>query len=84
MGSCFEKEEEMSRRTEFRNEVKTRLSDKEFVALQAFKALHGIDGDSAGLARIVRLHLFGAVGNLPANLTTFSADMAQGGTQVNA
>ncbi|MGN6589341.1 MAG: hypothetical protein ACTHKE_03515 [Sphingomicrobium sp.] len=74
----------MSRRTEARNEVKTRLSDREYEGMQAFKALHGIESDSAALARITSLLLFGTVGNLPANLIDRSASAAQFGTLVAA
>lgn len=74
----------MSRRTEYRNEVKTRLSDRTYEGMQAFKALHGIESDSAALARITDLMLFGTVGNLPANLIDRSANTAQNGTLVAA
>lgn len=74
----------MSRRTEARNEVKTRLSDREYEGMQAFKALHGIESDSAALARITSLLLFGTVGNLPANLIDRSAGAARLGTLVAA
>ena len=69
----------MKRRAEFRNEVKTRLTDEEYGAMQTFKALHGIESDSAALARITRLLLLGVVGTLPADLTGVSADLGQGG-----
>lgn len=74
----------MSRRTEYRNEVKTRLDDRTYEGMQAFKALHGIESDSAALARITSLMLFGTVGNLPANLLERSAISAQNGTMVAA
>ncbi|MFX1675177.1 hypothetical protein PWR63_23505 [Paraburkholderia sp. A2WS-5] len=74
----------MSRRTEYRNEVKTRLSDRAYEGMQAFKALHGIESDSAALARITDLLLFGTVGNLPVNLIERSANTSQNGTMVAA
>ena len=74
----------MSRRTEYRNEVKTRLSDRAYEGLQAFRALYGIGSDSAAMARITELLLFGMVGNLPANLTERIAGSAQKGTMVAA
>lgn len=74
----------MSRRTEYRNEVKTRLPDRAYDGMQAFKALYGIDSDSAALARIAELFLFGTVGNLPANLLARSADSARDGMKVSA
>ena len=74
----------MSRRTEYRNEVKTRLSDRAYQGLQAFKALQGIGSDSAALARITEILLFGTIGNLPLNLIECSAGTDQDGTMVAA
>jgi hypothetical protein len=74
----------MSRRGEYRNEVKTRLPDRTYDGLQAFKALHGIESDSAALCRLADLQLFGTVGNLPANLLERSAVSAQLGTMAAA
>ncbi|CAG9259566.1 conserved hypothetical protein [Burkholderia diffusa] len=71
-------------RAEYRNEVKTRLRDAAYEALQTWKALHGIDSDSAALARPTELMLFGAVGTLPAQLVAVSADMGQIGPRVRA
>jgi hypothetical protein len=69
----------MKKRAEYRNDVKTRLTDEEYEAMQTFKALHGIDSDSAALARIARLLLLGVVGTLPANLTGVSSISGQSG-----
>lgn len=74
----------MSRRTEYRNEVKTRLDDRTYEGMQAFKALNGIESDSAALARMASLMLFGTVGNLPVNLIDRSTNAAQNGTLVAA
>ncbi|MEX3555808.1 MAG: hypothetical protein VB131_04140 [Burkholderia gladioli] len=71
-------------RAEYRNEVKTRLRDAAYEALQTWKALHGIDSDSAALARLTELMLFGAVGTLPAQLVAVSAEMGQIGPRVRA
>ncbi|HDR9834687.1 hypothetical protein [Burkholderia multivorans] len=71
-------------RAEYRNEVKTRLRDVAYEALQTWKALHGIDSDSAALARLTELMLFGAVGTLPAQLVGVSAAVGQNGPQVRA
>ncbi|WP_131753569.1 hypothetical protein [Burkholderia vietnamiensis] len=74
----------MSKRAEYKNEVKTRLTDEEYDAKQTFKALHGIDSDAAALARITRLLLLGVVGTLPARLVGVSADVGQIGPRVRA
>lgn len=51
----------MSRRAEYRNEVKTRLRDEVYTRLQDFKQLHFIDSDSAALARLAEMLLCGIV-----------------------
>jgi hypothetical protein len=66
-------------RAAFRNEVKTRVEDPVYDGLQAFKSLHGIDSDSAAVARILKLFLFGTVGTLPANLIGLSVALSQQG-----
>ena len=67
----------MARRSEYRNEVKTRLPDRTYDAMQQYKALQGIESDSAALARIAELMLLGVVGNLPSNLLERSDEVAQ-------
>lgn len=51
----------MSRRAEYRNEVKTRLRDEVYVRLQNYKQLNFIDSDSAAIARLVEVLLCGIV-----------------------
>ena len=70
------------KRAEYRNEVKTRLDDTCYDALQMFKQLNGIESDSAALARIVKLSLFGVVGTLPTSYLNVSAEAAQMGTAI--
>ncbi|NIE67448.1 hypothetical protein [Burkholderia sp. Ax-1719] len=70
----------MSKRAPCRNEVKTRLADEEYDAMQTFKALHGIESDSAAMQRIARLFLLGVVGTLPGQLAGVSVGSAQMGT----
>ena len=70
------------KRAEYRNEVKTRLDDPCYEALQMFKQLNGIDSDSAALARIVKLSLFGVVGTLPTSYLTVSAEAARLGASI--
>lgn len=67
------------RRAQFRNEVKTRLPDRTYSGVQAFKRLHGIESDSAALCRLAELQLFGTVGNLPVNLLDVSVEAPQSG-----
>lgn len=74
----------MSRRTEYRNEVKTRVDDQTYDGLKAFMVLNGIDHDSVGVARVLKLFLFGSVGSFPANLLDRSAALSQYGTKETA
>lgn len=62
------------------NEVKTRLTDRAYDALQTFKQLHGIESDSAALSRITSLFLLGHVGTLPAQLVAGSVRVGAYGT----
>lgn len=71
----------MSRRAEYRNEVKTRLRDEVYTRLQDFKQLHFIDSDSAALARLVEMLLCGIV---PAQRVTVSDVQGQTGPQARA
>ncbi|MBU7436493.1 hypothetical protein [Paraburkholderia fungorum] len=74
----------MRRRSDCHNEVKTRLPDRTYEAMQQYKVLQGIDSDSAALARIAELMLLGVVGNLPSNLLDRIDEMAQSGTRMAA
>lgn len=74
----------MSRRTEYRNEIKIRIDDHTYDGLRAFMALNGIDYESTGAARALSLFLFGSVGTLPANLLDRSSSAARFGTEVAA
>lgn len=74
----------MTRRAEFRNEVKTRLRDRAYDALQLYKQVNGIESDSAALARVAEQHLLGAVGTLPVALANVSDDLGQSGPRVVA
>lgn len=49
----------MNKRAGFRNEVKTRLGDREYAALQLFKQMYHLDSDSSALARVVQICLLG-------------------------
>lgn len=74
----------MSRRAEYRNEVKTRLRDRVYDALQLYKQVHGIDSDSAALNRLTEVALFGHVGTLPAAIAGVSDEPGHIGPRVAA
>lgn len=68
------------RRAEYRNEVKSRLRDPTYQALQKYKLLFGIDSDSAALARIADQALLGVVGSIPDLVAAISDEAANVGT----
>ncbi|GAB3249088.1 hypothetical protein [Chitinimonas naiadis] len=68
-------------KAEYRNEAKTRLNDTTYDALQNYKALHGLQSDSAAMAHALERYLFGAVGSLPRALVDVSARPAKVGTE---
>jgi hypothetical protein len=70
------------KRSDCNNEVKTRLDDRSYEALQFYKNMHGIESDSAALARITKVSLFGAVGTLPLPYFECSADLGRIGTEI--
>jgi hypothetical protein len=74
----------MSRRTEYRNEIKIRIDDRTYDGLRAFMALNGIDYESVGASRALSLFLFGSVGTLPANLLDSSSTATRFGAEVVA
>ena len=51
----------MKKRAEYRTEVKTRLKDEVYERLQLYKQVYGIESDSAALARLAEIGLFGHV-----------------------
>lgn len=72
---------QMRKRAEYRNEVKSRLRDPTYQALQKYKALTGIDSDSAALARLADQALLGVVGSIPELLVDVSDHVAVIGTK---
>ncbi|OBU84569.1 hypothetical protein [Chromobacterium subtsugae] len=56
----------MSRkRADRKNHVKSSLTDRTYDAMQRYMELHGIDTESAAVARILDLALLGMVGSIP-------------------
>lgn len=70
----------MSRlRATAKNEVKTRLEDDEYEALQVFRDQYGYDSDSQALKRAVRMLLLGVVGIMPGVAIGVSANSGHSG-----
>lgn len=55
-------------KTEYRNEVKSRLRDRTFEAMQRYMQIHGVS-ESRAIADLADIALFGFDGTLPALLT---------------
>ncbi|SDV49226.1 hypothetical protein [Chitinasiproducens palmae] len=72
----------MTARAKHRNEVKTRLKDSTYDAMQIYKEVYGIESDSAALARLADVMLLGVVGILPGAVTGVSANSSQNVPQV--
>lgn len=49
-------------RTEFRNELKTRVPDPVYDGVKAFQAENGIDSESRAISKLLEIALFGTVG----------------------
>ncbi|AJY62658.1 hypothetical protein ACVCIC_04775 [Burkholderia glumae] len=68
---------QLKRRAEFRKEVKATMPERTYEAWLAWKALVGIDSDSAAICRMADLFLLGAVGTLPAQLVGVIVEVSQ-------
>jgi hypothetical protein len=67
----------VTRRANYRNEVKTRLDDRTYDALLRYQALHGSESISSAAARALGTALLGVIGILPADISGVSADVSQ-------
>lgn len=71
-------------KTEYRNELKTRVPDPVFEGVKAFQAENGIDSESRAISKLLEIALFGTVGILPADHLHGSHGMAQSGPLMHA
>lgn len=71
-------------RTEFRNEMKTRVPDRVYEGVRRFREDHQIDSESRAISQLLELALFGTVGSVPMALGDFSPEMGQSGTKTHA
>ena len=58
-------------RTEFRNELKTRVPDPVYDGVKAFQAENGIDSESRAISKLLEIALFGTVGTMPITLSCY-------------
>lgn len=71
----------MSRRAEYRNELKTRVRDEVYVRLKDFQKLNYIDSESQAVARLLEMLLCGIV---PASHKGVSGEIDQPGPRETA
>lgn len=74
----------MTRRAEYREEIKTRMRPAVATALRKFKSLNGFDSDSAALNRVAELFLLGVIGTLPEDDLGVSAEVGHPGPRSHA
>lgn len=56
-------------KTEFRNEMKTRVSDRVYESVQRYMRVNRCASEARAISDLLELALFGAEGTLPADLT---------------
>lgn len=71
-------------RTEFRNEMKTRVPDRVYEGVQRFRDENRIDSESRAISQLLELALYGTVGSVPGVFEDDSHGMAQSGTKTRA
>ncbi|MCP1121594.1 hypothetical protein ACQUFY_20965 [Robbsia andropogonis] len=70
----------MSRlRAPAKNELKTRVDDDEYDALQAFREKYDIDTEAQAVRRALRIALFGVSGMLPSSPSVVSVNSGHSG-----
>lgn len=74
----------MTRRAEYREEIKTRMRPAVATALRKFKSMNGFDSDSAALNRVAELFLLGVIGTLPDDEFGVSVEAAHSGPRSHA
>ena len=71
-------------RTDFRNELKTRVTDKVFDGVKQYQEENRIDSEARAISQLIELALYGTVGSIPQALLNRSHEMAQFGTKTLA
>lgn len=71
-------------RTEFRNELKTRVPDPVYDGVKVLQAENGIDSESRAISKLLEIALFGTVGTMPIDLIHSSHELAQSGTLIRS
>lgn len=71
-------------RTDFRNEMKTRVTDRTYEGVQRYLRENRCASEARAIADLLDLALFGTVGSVPFLLGHESLEMAQFGTKTKA
>lgn len=66
-------------RTEFRNEMKTRVPDRVYEGVLQYQESNRIASESRAIADLLELALFGTIGSVPGLLALISHETAQSG-----
>lgn len=68
-------------RSEFRNEIKSRVPDHVYEGVQRFRAVQQIDSDSRAISQLLEIALYGMAGSVPLGLDHFRPESGQSGTR---
>lgn len=71
-------------KTEFRNELKTRTTDRVYDGVQQYIAANRCASEARAISELLELALFGTVGSVPSLIADSSHGMAQSGTKTPA
>lgn len=71
-------------KTDFRNELKTRVTDTVYDGVQQYMAVNRSTSEARAISDLLELALFGTVGSVPSALVSSSHGMAQSGTKTPA
>jgi hypothetical protein len=71
-------------KTEFRNELKTRVTDPTYEGVQQYMTANRCASEARAISELLELALFGTVGSVPQALVHGSHEMAQFGTKTHS
>lgn len=70
-------------KTEYRNELKTRVTDPTYDGVQQYMAANRCASEARAISELLELALFGTIGSVPHGLLGSSHEMAQFGTKTH-
>ena len=71
-------------KTDFRNELKTRVRDQTFDALKQYMRDNQVSSEARAISELLEIALFGVVGTVPAALVSNSPEIGQFGPKTIA